>query len=183
VKQSEVREYTLLKVMFCKNSSKRTCQEVMLEIMKRFLLLLTALGSLVLTVFNPLAFANPPEPKDQTLSNLSQLEKTWKAKKILSYSFKLERSCFCAPRVVAMTFRVQNEKSQISNLTKGQKASDWLMYSSIERLYAQMRILLKKGGRVALVTDANAMPTQIIFDQNIQATDDELYLSISSFRR
>jgi hypothetical protein len=139
---------------------------------------------LALATLSTLALANPPEPKDQTLSSLSKLETNWKAKKMLNYSFKLERSCFCAPRVVAMTFTVKNGKSQIRNLTKGQSAKDWMPYSSVEKLYAQMRMLLKQGGRVALVMDAkNAIPNEIIFDQNIQATDDELYLSISNFKK
>ncbi len=139
---------------------------------------------LAISMLSTLALATPPEPKDQTLTSLTKLENLWRAKKILNYSFTLERSCFCAPRVVTMTFTVKNGKSQISNLTKGQNIKDWMIYSSIEKSYAQMRILLKKGGRVALVMDTkNAIPNQIIFDRKVNATDDELYITISSFKK
>ena len=129
-------------------------------------------------------FAMPPEPKDLTLTNLTQLEMAWKQKKILNYSFTIQESCFCAPRSRSLEYRVRNGVGQLITNSNYTSARDSTAYSSINALYSKMRLMIKSGGRVAVVMDSKlGIPEQVILDPQPKATDDEMYLSISKFKK
>jgi hypothetical protein len=132
------------------------------------------------------AFAqtNPPEPVNLDLKSLNQLEYEWKLQRISNYTFTLERSCFCAPRVGSFDFKVRRGVGRLVTSTPGIDAKDFQKYSSINALFIEARKLIKGGGRVAVVMDKTfRRPLQITFDSLPQATDDELYLTISKFKR
>jgi Family of unknown function (DUF6174) len=51
-------------------------------------------------------------------------------------------------------------------------------------LFSAMRRTLQDGGRVAVVWDAKRVtPIQITLDPKVSVADDELYLTISGFKR
>jgi hypothetical protein len=126
----------------------------------------------------------PPEPKNIDLKSLNQLEYEWKQQRISNYTFTLERSCFCAPRVGSFDFKVRRGVGRLVKASSGIDPKDFQKYSSINALFVEARKLLKNGGRIAVVMDKNLRhPIQITFDSLPQATDDELYLTISKFKR
>ena len=120
-----------------------------------------------------------PAPEELTRVSLAKYEARWLVKRVRSYSFTLERSCFCAPRVASAQFKVNKGKVQVLNVTKGVSRETFTTFSSMDRLFAAMRQTLKKGGRVAAVFDASGLPRQVTLDPNVRATDDELYLTIN----
>jgi predicted 3-demethylubiquinone-9 3-methyltransferase (glyoxalase superfamily) len=144
--------------------------------MKTNLLALTAI--LVLT---GLSFATPrvgpAEPENLTRVSLAKYESRWLAKRVRKYSFTLERTCFCAPRLGMAQFEVNRGKSQVVSMSKGAP----IAYSSMDRLFAGMHKTLKSGGRVAAIFDKSGIPSQVTLDPIIKATDDELYLTVSKF--
>jgi hypothetical protein len=124
----------------------------------------------------------PPEPVDLTLTTLGKYERQWLAKGFKAYDFKLERSCFCAPRSLNAEFEVRGSISRMTNSSDQMAKSSFQDYVSVGKLFVRMRELLRNGGRVAAVFDAKrGYPSQIVLDRVPQATDDELYLTISSF--
>ena len=145
--------------------------------MKTNLLALTAI--LVLTGSS---FATPRavpiEPENLTRVSLAKYESRWLAKRVQRYSFTLERTCFCAPKLGMAQFKVNRGKSQVIAMSKGAPTA----YSSMDRLFAGMRKTLKSGGRVAVVFDKAGILSQVTLDPIIKATDDELYLTISKFK-
>ena len=147
--------------------------------MKTILLAATAVLALItgLTGFAT-PRVGPAEPENLTRVSLAKYESRWLAKRVRTYSFTLERTCFCAPRLGMAQFKVNRGKSQVIAMSKGAPVE----FSSLERLFAGMRKTLKSGGRVAVVFDRAGIPSQVILDGNIQATDDELYLSVSKFK-
>ena len=120
----------------------------------------------------------PPEPENLTRVSLAKYESRWLAKRVRHYSFTLERTCFCAPRLGMAQFKVNKGKSQVIAMSKGAP----IEFSSLERLFAGMRKTLKSGGRVAAIFDRAGIPSQVTLDPIIKATDDELYLSVSRFK-
>jgi Family of unknown function (DUF6174) len=144
--------------------------------MKTNLLALTAI--LVLTGSS---FATPrvgpAEPENLTRVSLAKYESRWLAKRVRKYSFTLERTCFCAPRLGMAQFKVNRGKSQVITMSQGAPVA----YSSLDRLFAGMRKTLKSGGRVAAIFDKAGIPSQVTLDGNVKVTDDELYLTVSKF--
>jgi Family of unknown function (DUF6174) len=121
--------------------------------------------------------AGPAQPEELSKVSLAKYESRWLAKRVLRYSFTLERTCFCAPRLGMAQFKVNRGKSQVMAISKGAP----LAYSSMDRLFAAMRKTLKAGGRVAAIFDQTGFPRQVTLDPNIKATDDELCLNVSKF--
>ena len=119
----------------------------------------------------------PAEPEELTKVSLAKYESRWLAKRVRKYSFTLERTCFCAPRLGMAQFKVNRGKSQVIAMSKGAP----IAYSSLDRLFAGMRKTLKSGGRVAAIFDKSGIPSQVTLDPIIKATDDELYLTVSKF--
>jgi predicted 3-demethylubiquinone-9 3-methyltransferase (glyoxalase superfamily) len=120
----------------------------------------------------------PAEPEELTKVSLAKYESRWLAKRVRNYSFTLERTCFCAPRLGMAQFKVNRGKSQVITMSKGAP----IAYSSMDRLFTGMRKTLKSGGRVAAIFDKTGIPSQVTLDPIIKATDDELYLTISKFK-
>jgi predicted 3-demethylubiquinone-9 3-methyltransferase (glyoxalase superfamily) len=118
-----------------------------------------------------------PAPEELTKVSLAKYESRWLAKRVRNYSFTLERTCFCAPRLGMAQFKVNRGKSQVIAMSKGAP----IAYSSVDRLFAGMRKTLKSGGRVAAIFDKAGIPNQVTLDPIIKATDDELYLTVSKF--
>jgi Family of unknown function (DUF6174) len=125
-----------------------------------------------------------PEPKDLTLKSLAQYEARWNAQKPRSYSFTLERTCFCAPRLLSARFQVTGGVSKMVSSNAAVAREQFQAYVSVDKLFKAAREILQSGGRVAVTYDAKRVqPVQIILDRNVQATDDELYLTVSKFSR
>ena len=125
-----------------------------------------------------------PEPRDLTLKSLAQLETRWNTQKPRRYSFTLERTCFCAPRMLSARFQVTGGISKMVSSNAAVAREQFQAYVSVDKLFKAAREILQNGGRVAVTYDAKRIqPVQIILDRNIQATDDELYLTVSKFSR
>lgn len=146
--------------------------------MKRALAALTIIASLAI----PSSAA--PEPRDLTLSDLTKLEGSWARQRITRYAFTLERSCFCAPRLISATFLVSGGISRMQRGTGASVRETMQPFVSVPKILAQMRATLENDGRVAVVMNAkNTLPVQITLDPLPQAADDEQYLSITAFQQ
>ena len=141
-------------------------------------LLLAAVIALAAT-YGASSQAAPPEPEELTRTSLIKYEARWLAKRVRAYSFTLERSCFCAPRVASAQYTVNKRQSRLVAATNAETAVALQPYSSIEKLFTAMRQTLQKGGRVAAVFDGGGYPKQVTLDPLPQAADDELYLTIT----
>ncbi len=144
--------------------------------------LIAALIALTVTTSSLAAVQTAPEPQDLTLKSLARYEATWRAHKPARYSFTIERSCFCAPRVLSASFQVTGATSKLQTSSALSAKEFFQPYVSVDKLFTAMRQTLQSGGRVAVVWDAKRVtPVQITLDRNIQAADDELYLTVSKF--
>jgi predicted 3-demethylubiquinone-9 3-methyltransferase (glyoxalase superfamily) len=146
--------------------------------MKTNLLALTAVLLLTGSGFATPKLGPAPAPEELTRVSLAKYESRWLVKRVRNYSFTLERTCFCAPRLGMAQFKVNRGKSQVVSMSTGAP----IEYSSLDRLFAGMRKTLKSGGRVAAVFDKSGIPSQVTLDPIIKATDDELYLTVSKFK-
>lgn len=145
--------------------------------MKRAIAALTVIASLTM----PSSAA--PEPRDLSLRDMAKLEATWKQQRITRYSFTLERSCFCAPRLISASFLVSGGISKMQRGSAPSAREFMQPFVSIPKILAQMRATLERKGRVAVVMNAkNTLPVQVILDPLPQAADDEQYLSITAFQ-
>ena len=145
--------------------------------MKRLLTALTIIASLAI----PSSAA--PEPRDLTLRDMAKLEATWKQQRITRYSFTLERSCYCAPRLISADFLVSGGVSKMQRGSAPIAREFMQPFVSIPKILAQMRATLERKGRVAVVMNAkNTLPVQVILDPLPLAADDEQYLSITAFQ-
>jgi hypothetical protein len=153
--------------------------------MKKFFLALVATSlatSSLAAVQNTVQPA--PEPQELTLNSLSRYEATWRAQKPIRYSFKIERSCFCAPRVLSATFQVTGAVSKLQTSSDPSARAFFQPFVSVDKLFSAMRRTLQDGGRVAVVWDAKRVtPVQITLDPKVSVADDELYLTVSKFSR
>lgn len=146
--------------------------------MKRLLAALIVIASLAVSS------SAAPEPRDLSLPDLTKLEATWKQQRITRYAFTLERSCYCAPRVISASFLVSGGISKMQSSSVLSARETMQPFVSIPKILSQMRAILERGGRVAVVMNAkNTLPVQVILDPLPQATDDEQYLSITSFQK
>jgi len=146
--------------------------------MKRVIAALTGIAILAI----PSSAA--PEPRDLSLRDMTKLEATWKQQRIARYSFTLERSCFCAPRLVSADFLVSGGISKMQRGSNASAGATMQAFVSIPKILAQMRATLERKGRVAVVMNAkNTLPVQVILDPLPQAADDEQYLSITAFQK
>ena len=146
--------------------------------MKRLFAALTVIASLAV----PSSAA--PEPRDLTLRDMTKLEATWKQQRITRYSFTLERSCFCAPRLISASFLVSGGISKMQRGSDPSARATMQPFVSVPKILAQMRATLERKGRVAVVMNAkNTLPVQVILDPLPQAADDEQYLSITAFQQ
>ncbi len=145
--------------------------------MKRAIAALTVIVSLAM----PSSAA--PEPRDLTLRDMAKLEATWKQQRITRYSFTLERSCFCPPRLTSASFLVSGAVSKMQRGSVPSAGATMQPFVSIPKILAQMRATLERKGRVAVVMNAkNTLPMQVILDPLPLAADDEQYLSITAFQ-
>ena len=146
--------------------------------MKRLLTALTVIASLAL----PSSAA--PEPRDLTLRDMTKLEATWKQQRITRYTFTLERSCYCAPRLISADFLVSGGISKMQRGSSPSAREFMQPFVSIPKILAQMRATLERKGRVAVVMNPqNTLPVQVILDPLPKAADDEQYLSITAFQK
>jgi hypothetical protein len=138
----------------------------------------------VLLVSSVLAQNAAPEPRDLSLQDLVRIENAWARERITRYSFTLERTCFCAPRLLSATFNVSGAVSRMTSSNDERARYDFQRFVSAPKILKEMRLTLERGGRVAVVADPkNPIPAQITLDPLPQAADDELYLTISAFKR
>ena len=145
--------------------------------MKRLIAALTVIASLAL----PSSAA--PEPRNLSLRDMARLEATWIGQRITRYSFTLERSCYCAPRVISASFLVSGRVSKMQQSSVPSARETLQPFVSIPKILAQMRATLERGGRVAVVMNPkNTLPVQVILDSVPKAADDEQYLSITAFQ-
>ncbi len=138
-----------------------------------------------LTIIASLAMPSSaaPEPRDLTLRDMAKLEATWVKQRITRYSFTLERSCFCAPKLISADFLVSGGVSKMQRGSAPSAGATMQAFVSIPKILAQMRATLERKGRVAVVMNAkNTLPVQIVLDPLPQAADDEQYLSITAFQ-
>lgn len=144
------------------------------------------LSPVALGILAALAYAqpaNPPEPIEVTPEILDARQRLWLQNRPRSYDLKLERTCFCAPRLVELNFQVRGFSSRLVGRNPGLERASVQGWVSVDKLYGSMRKTLSEGGAVRAVFDGRGVPAQITLDPLPQATDDEQYLTVSVTRR
>jgi len=148
--------------------------------MKKFLLLLLALA-LTACASNAAAGA----------SEFSQNQQKWEDANITHYRFELNISCFCAFRdQMPLTIEVQDGQVTSLAAVDGTQVLDtdpnyefFAPYATIGLLFSELDADLNgKADKVTVTYDETyGFPKDITIDFVEEATDDELYLTVSNF--
>lgn len=149
--------------------------------MKKLLVLLTLLA-IVLT-----ACAAAPASGSQT--EIGQNRYKWQNASISNYRYNLFISCFCVfTENMPLTIEVQDGKVVSMEYQNGKEIDPSLLelfgkYQTIDLIFDELEAGLNGGAdSVTVKYDPNyGFPTEATIDAVQNATDDELYLTISNF--
>ena len=119
---------------------------------------------------------------DQNLSK-------WKEANVSHYRFELGVTCFC-PVSGEMPVTVEVVNNEVVSITSPTGAAfdathpmypTVEAYTTIDRIFAQLKSESEKADKVETLYDPTfGFPSSIVFDYAIDATDDELYISVEN---
>lgn len=149
--------------------------------MKKLLFLLI-LASLVLSACAAAAVSG-------SQTEIGQNQEKWQNANISHYRFNLHISCFCVfVENMPLVIEVQNDEVVSMEFQNGQEIDPSLLelfnkYATIDRLFAELEAGLNGAAdEVTVKYDPTyGFPTEAVIDVVKEATDDELYLTISNF--
>ena len=128
------------------------------------------------------------------LGNQSEVEKNqdkWQNAGISHYRYDLSISCFCIfTQDMPLKIEVQNGKVLSMQYKSGKEIDPSLLelfnkYATIDRTFAELNAGLNGAADevIAKYDPAYGFPTEVTIDVEKQATDDELYLTLSNFEK
>ena len=144
---------------------------------------------LLIAAFAVAACASATASANQNQSVLDQNWQKWRDANISHYRYRLEISCFCAfsqdmpliievqdGQVVSMEYSSGNE-IDAANLEYFQR------FETIDRLFEQLQKDIGGEADEVVVTynETYGFPEEVKIDYVLEATDDELWLTISDF--
>jgi glucose/arabinose dehydrogenase len=155
--------------------------------MKNLLVLLTVIVfALAACSMGAQAGGDPPQ-ENQT--EIERNQEKWQNAEIAHYRYKLNLSCFCAftqdmPLVIeVMDGKVVSMEYQTGNEIDATNRELFERYATIDRIFSELDADLAGAADEVTVTydPTYGFPTQATIDFVKEATDDELYLTISDF--
>ena len=128
------------------------------------------------------------------LGNQSEIEQNrekWQNAGISHYRYHLAISCFCVfTQDMPLILEVQDGKVVSMEYQNGKEIDPSLTelfekYATIDRVFAELEAGLNGAADevTAKYDSTRGFPTEVTIDVEKQATDDELYLSLSNFEK
>lgn len=128
------------------------------------------------------------------LGNQSEIEQNqgkWQDANISHYRYNLSISCFCVfTQDMPLVIEVKDGKVVSMEFQSGKEIDQSLLelfnkYATIDRVFAELKTDLNGAADevIAKYDPTHGFPTEVTIDVNKQATDDELYLTLSNFEK
>jgi hypothetical protein len=128
------------------------------------------------------------------LGNQAEIEQNqakWQDADISHYRYDLSISCFCVfSQDMPLNVEVQDGKVVSMRYKSGKEIDPSLLelfekYATIDRTFAELKADLNGAADevIAKYDPTHGFPTEVTIDVEKQATDDELYLSLSNFEK
>jgi Family of unknown function (DUF6174) len=124
-------------------------------------------------------------------SEIEQNQEKWQDAGISHYRYHLFISCFCVfTQDMPLIIEVQDGKVVSMEYQSGNKIDPSLIelfekYATIDRIFAELEAGLNGAADEVIVKydPTYGFPTEVTIDVEKQATDDELYLTLSNFEK
>jgi hypothetical protein len=124
-----------------------------------------------------------------TQSEIEQNQERWQEAGISHYRYHLSISCFCVfTQDMPLIIEVQDGKVLSMEYQSGKEIDASLLelfekYATIDRIFTELTADLNGAADEVIVKydPTYGFPTEVTIDVEKQATDDELYLSLSNF--
>lgn len=148
--------------------------------MKTFLLVMMAVV---------LAACSAVQPAAEPASDFDLAREKWQAANISHYRFNLSISCFCIfTQDMPLIIEVDDGKVVSMEFQSGNEIDPSFVelferYATIDRIFAELEKALGGEAEAVNVTydETYGFPTEVAFDFELQAADEEIYLTISDF--
>jgi hypothetical protein len=142
---------------------------------------LTVIGALTLAACDtPIA----PSPLDGASKDLAAARRTWATQGLLSYRFRFQRLCFCAPDAVA-PLSVVVTRNRVISVTRAESGTpvtpDSSLPLTVERLFDEIeRAIHEKAASLNVRYDPlRGYPLSIDIDRDERVADEEVYYRAS----
>jgi uncharacterized protein DUF6174 len=124
-------------------------------------------------------------------SEIEQNQEKWQNANISHYRYQLSISCFCVfTQDMPLIIEVQDGKVVSMEYQSGKAIDPSLLelfnkYATIDRIFTELEADLNGAADEVMVKydPTYGFPTEVTIDVEKQATDDELYLTLSNFER
>jgi len=124
-------------------------------------------------------------------SEVDQNQKKWQDAGISHYRYHLAISCFCVfSQDMPLMIEVRDGEVVSMEFQSGKEIDPSLLelfqkYATIDRTFAELKADLNGAADevIAKYDPTHGFPTQVTIDVEKQATDDELYLTLSNFEK
>jgi len=124
-------------------------------------------------------------------SEIEQNQEKWQDAGISHYRYNLAISCFCVfTQDMPLIIEVQDGKVVSMEYQNGNEIDPSLLelfekYAMIDRIFAELKAGLNGAADEVIVKydPTYGFPTEVRIDVEKQATDDELYLTLSNFEK
>jgi Family of unknown function (DUF6174) len=124
-------------------------------------------------------------------SEIEQNQEKWQDAGISHYRYHLFISCFCVfTQDMPLIIEVQDGKVVSMEYQSGNKIDPSLLelfekYATIDRIFTELEADLNGAADEVIVKydPTYGFPTEVTIDVEKQATDDELYLTLSNFEK
>ena len=124
-------------------------------------------------------------------SEIEQNQGKWQDASISHYRYDLSISCFCVfTQDMPLTIEVQDGKVISMEYKNGNEIDPSLTelfekYATIDRIFTELKADLNGAADevIAKYDPTSGFPTEVTIDVEKQATDDELYLTLSNFEK
>jgi len=156
--------------------------------MKNLLVVLTVIAFVVAACSTGAQAGGNPPQENQT--EIERNKEKWQNANISHYRYKLHLSCFCVfsqdmPLVIeVMDGKIVSMEYQNGNEIDATNRELFERYATIDRIFSELEAdLAGAADEVTVVTfdPTYGFPVDVTIDYVKEATDDELYLTVSGF--
>lgn len=155
--------------------------------MKTLLVILTVMAFVLAACSTGAQAEGDPPQENQT--EIERNQEKWQNANISHYRYKLNLSCFCVfsqdmPLVIEVKDgEVVSMEYQSGNVIDATNRELFERYATIDRIFSELEADLAGAADEVTVTydPTHGFPTDATIDVVKEATDDELYLTISDF--
>lgn len=127
------------------------------------------------------------DDRKQTAADLLAAQARWRAQGLSSYSFRFERSCFCANRQpVVVQVRAGRVASVVGADSGAPVAAEELpLYKSVDGLFADLQAAVDQPADTirARYDERLGFPADVYIDQSAQIADEEYGYTVDQLER